>query len=151
MNLQKVVIMRWAVLTVTICLAFPCVARVYQWTDPETGTAYMSGTPPAWYRTREGGPRVLVYDEGELVDDTEWQASREREKSLRQKALKELEERKLAEEQRRQEEAAKAAQKGVQEEVDVTEEEPDVAKLRDLVRFYLLTEKGAAKVKSEVP
>ncbi len=51
-------------------LTAPAVARMYQWTQPETGTVQMSGHPPAWYRAAAGGPRVLVFDNGELVDDT---------------------------------------------------------------------------------
>ncbi len=45
-------------------------ARMYQWVEPDTGTTQLSGKPPAWYRSEAGGPRVLVFDKGRLVDDT---------------------------------------------------------------------------------
>ena len=38
--------------------------------DPNSGNVQLSGSPPAWYRGVHGGPRVLVFEGGELVDDT---------------------------------------------------------------------------------
>ncbi len=143
--------MRWMVLVVAFWIAFPSFARMYHWTDPDTGTSYMSGVPPAWYRTVDGGPRVLVYEKGKLMDDTEWQATKERGKVLREKALKEAEERKLAEEQLRQEAQQAALEREAKEQVDVESDEmaePDKAKLQELVRkglHLLLTGAGAEK------
>ncbi|MGQ0594638.1 MAG: hypothetical protein ACT4QB_18985 [Gammaproteobacteria bacterium] len=48
----------------------PVSARMYQWVDAGTGTTQMSGRPPAWYRGSQAGPRVLVFDDGRLIDDT---------------------------------------------------------------------------------
>ncbi len=45
-------------------------ARMYQWLNPETGNTQLSGKPPTWYRSQVGGPRVFVYDNGQLVDDS---------------------------------------------------------------------------------
>ena len=45
-------------------------ARMYQWIDPTSGNVQLAGTPPAWYRSDRTGPRVFVFDDGELVDDT---------------------------------------------------------------------------------
>jgi len=45
-------------------------AQMYQWVDPESGTTQLSGKPPAWYRSAEGGPRVFVFNRGKVVDDT---------------------------------------------------------------------------------
>lgn len=45
-------------------------ARMYQWSHPSSGTVQLSGAPPAWYRSTIKGPRVLVFDNGQLVDDT---------------------------------------------------------------------------------
>jgi len=62
-------------------------ARMYQWTDPDTGTTQLSGKPPSWYRDGEGGPRVLVFDNGRLVDDTGISLSAPETERLRQQAL----------------------------------------------------------------
>ena len=43
---------------------------MYEWQNPATGTVELSGKPPAWYRGNLGGPRVRVFDDGVLVDDT---------------------------------------------------------------------------------
>jgi hypothetical protein len=45
-------------------------ARMYQWVSPETGSIQLSGAPPAWYRSGGDGPRVFVFENGRLVDDT---------------------------------------------------------------------------------
>jgi len=38
--------------------------------SPTTGSVQLSGTPPAWYRSDVAGPRVQVFESGNLVDDT---------------------------------------------------------------------------------
>ena len=43
---------------------------MYQWVNPTTGNSQMSGKAPAWYRSETGGPRVLVFEKNQLVDDT---------------------------------------------------------------------------------
>lgn len=45
-------------------------ASMYQWMEPDTGTAQLSGIPPPWYRGTAPGPRVQVFENAELVDDT---------------------------------------------------------------------------------
>ena len=67
-------------------------AQMYQWADPETGTTQLSGKPPAWYRSSEGGPRVFVFRRGKIVDDTGIEVSDEQRMSLRTKAFIDAEE-----------------------------------------------------------
>jgi hypothetical protein len=59
---------------VSICLCClsiaPAAARMYQWQNPATGTTQLSGTPPAWYRGADHGPRVFVFENNQLIDDT---------------------------------------------------------------------------------
>ena len=63
--------MRRIVVFVCLCLAMaPLSARMYQWRNPATGTTQLSGTPPAWYRSADPGPRVYVFDNNQLIDDT---------------------------------------------------------------------------------
>ena len=69
-------------------------ARMYQWNNPQTGPVQLSGTPPTWYRGSVGGPRVLVYESGVLVDDTSLKVSEERAFDLREAAFDEAERRK---------------------------------------------------------
>jgi hypothetical protein len=58
------------ILTGVVIVPGPVFARLYQWVDPGTGTTHWSGRPPAWYRGSQHGPRVLVFDDGRLIDDT---------------------------------------------------------------------------------
>ncbi len=62
-------------------------ARMYQWTEPGTGTTQLSGKPPAWYRSIAGGARVFVFDKGRLIDDTAVQVSDEVRQHMRQQAF----------------------------------------------------------------
>jgi len=61
-------------------------ARMYQWVDPENGTTQLSGKPPTWYRSGSG-PRVFVFDNGEIVDDTGVTVSDSERNRLRQQAF----------------------------------------------------------------
>lgn len=67
---------------------------MYQWVNPGTGRTQMSGTPPAWYRAAPAGtpgkrtPRVLVFENGQLIDDTAIAVSEERRIQLRQQAFR---------------------------------------------------------------
>lgn len=61
--------MRSTLLVLCLLAALPAAARMYQWTNPATGTVQLSGSPPPWYRGGHG-PRVLVFDHGTLIDDT---------------------------------------------------------------------------------
>ena len=67
-------------------------ARMYQWQDPQSRSMQLSGVPPAWYRSPEGGPRVRVYEGGRLVDDTYIQLSDEQSATMRELAFKALQE-----------------------------------------------------------
>ena len=47
----------------------------------------LSGSPPAWYRSTSPGPRVYVFDNGRLIDDTAVTVSHEQRMVLRANAL----------------------------------------------------------------
>ena len=89
-------------------------ARMYQWTDPDNGTTQLSGKPPVWYRSGKGGPRVFVFENGKLIDDTGEKVSDTERESLRQQAMlqaegdKDAAKKKLIEAQRLQAELAPA-------------------------------------------
>lgn len=79
--------MRIPSLLLLLSLAWPAAGRMYQWVDPDTDTPQLSGKPPPWYRSREGGPRVVVYDKDRLIDDTNVVVSDADREQLRQDAL----------------------------------------------------------------
>ena len=68
-------------------LAAPAQARMYQWIDPDTGTTQLSGKPPAWYRSGAEGPRVFVFENGRVIDDTGIALPEGETERLRQEAL----------------------------------------------------------------
>lgn len=72
-------------------------ARMYQWMSPSTGSLQMSGEPPPWYRSQGDGPRVYVFEDGFLVDDTAIDVSDARKRALRRNAFAELSERRTLE------------------------------------------------------
>ena len=76
---------------VSICVALlstaPAAARMYQWQNAATGTTQLSGTPPAWYRSSARGPRVYVFENNQLVDDTGIVVSAEQRDALRAQAF----------------------------------------------------------------
>jgi hypothetical protein len=85
-------------------------ARMYQWVDPDTSTTQLSGKPPYWYRNGELGPRVIVFDNGKVIDDTGIDVSVDENERLRQQALIIVEHDRLsALEKLRQSEIQKAA------------------------------------------
>jgi len=93
-------------------------AEMYQWADPETGTTQLSGKPPAWYRSVEGGPRVFVFNRGKIVDDTGIKISDEQRISLRTQAFIRAEEDRTAAQQKASETAKlKAAMKNSDQEI----------------------------------
>ena len=67
-------------------------ARMYQWIEPDSGTTQLSGKPPAWYRSEEGGPRVFVFEAGRVIDDTTIKVSDRERELLRQRAFIKVEE-----------------------------------------------------------
>jgi hypothetical protein len=62
-------------------------ARMYQWLDPATGTTQFSGKPPSWYRSGADGPRVFVFDNGQLIDDTAIEVTDNQREALRLDAI----------------------------------------------------------------
>lgn len=82
--------MRSALLTVMLLFSSAPIADeapLYQWQDPESGRTQMSGRAPGWYRGLQEGPRVLVFRDGVLVDDTAVAVSDELRAQLRAEAL----------------------------------------------------------------
>ena len=104
-----------------VLIAGDAQARMYQWRTAATNAAQLSGTPPAWYRSEYGGPRVRVFDSGNLVDDTAIELPSDQRKELRDEAFRESEQRqraaalkrleRLASQQRRRREAQERAEK----------------------------------------
>ncbi len=64
------IVIRALYATLLLLVATTAWARMYQWVDPRSGTVQLSGSPPAWYRGTQAGPRVFVFENGRLVDDT---------------------------------------------------------------------------------
>lgn len=62
-------------------------ARMYQWQQPKSGNIQLSGHAPAWYRSVNLGPRVLVFENGKLVDDTAVAVGEAHRLKLREAAL----------------------------------------------------------------
>ena len=62
-------------------------ARMYQWEQPQSGRIQLSGHAPAWYRSAHAGPRVLVFDNGKLIDDTSVNVGEVQRQWLREQAL----------------------------------------------------------------
>jgi hypothetical protein len=90
---------KFALLTLTAVLGMAgtiAEARMYQWVSPQSGYTQFSGKPPAWYRSAGGGPRVQVFENGKLIDDTIRPVSRSVRESLRARAFQETEETKLS-------------------------------------------------------
>ncbi len=79
--------MRIKVLLLLILITLSAEARMYQWVEPGVETTQLSGKPPHWYRSAEGGPRVFVFDNGRLIDDTNVKVSDEVRQSMRQEAF----------------------------------------------------------------
>jgi Arc/MetJ family transcription regulator len=77
-------------LVVTFALGVSAHARMYQWVDSESGNVRLSGEPPSWYRSLQGGPRVLVFEEGRLIDDTAISLPPEQRKAYREAAFLEV-------------------------------------------------------------
>lgn len=99
--------MRLIVLSLLLTLPLLASARMYQWVNPASGRIELSGTPPAWYRTESGGPRVQVFENGQMVDDTAIALSASQSEKLREAAFEEFELRRQAERVKRLEKAAR--------------------------------------------
>ncbi len=81
--------MRTIVMTLMLFTILTAVAetRMYQWTSPDSGNVQLSGTPPAWYRSLNPGPRVLVFEHGDLIDDTAVEVADAERTALRERAF----------------------------------------------------------------
>jgi hypothetical protein len=79
--------LRWLALVICMLQIMPAMARMYQWNDPVTGTTQLSGSPPAWYRSGEDGPRVYVFERGRVIDDTGIPVTEDRRVYLRSQAI----------------------------------------------------------------
>lgn len=64
---------------------------MYQWQSPQSGRVQLSGSVPSWYRANERGPRVLVFENGQLIDDTALPVSEMKRLELRESAFSESE------------------------------------------------------------
>ncbi len=97
-------------------LATPAHARMYQWVDAGSGNVRLSGEPPPWYRSGERGPRVLVFEDGRLVDDTAINLPPEQRKAYREAAFLEID-------LRREQDAVKKLERAALREARRREEE----------------------------
>lgn len=80
-------ILKFGVLFLLLCCSTQAAARMYQWVDPSTGITQLSGKPPPWYRSGVGGPRVFVFEQGRIIDDTGIKVPATDRELLRQQAL----------------------------------------------------------------
>jgi hypothetical protein len=116
--------MRWLLIVFAFVLASPTeAARMYQWLDANSGNPELSGTPPPWYRGPAGGPRVQVFENGSLVDDTAIRLSPSQSEELREAAFEAFERQRETEAVKRLERAARreAAHKEQRERTTVAE------------------------------
>ena len=76
---------------ITICLIASTIlsahARMYQWIDPDSKVTRFSGKPPVWYRSTDGGPRVFVFENNRIIDDTHISVTDVERDRLRQEAF----------------------------------------------------------------
>lgn len=79
--------MRIFLILVLSTSSFLIEARMYQWVEPGVETTQLSGKPPAWYRSSNAGPRIFVFENGRLIDDTAVEVSDEVRQRLRQEAF----------------------------------------------------------------
>ena len=81
--------MKYGLIALTVALLFACQAhaRMYQWHNPTTGSVQLSGSAPAWYRSGAPGPRIFVFENGRLVDDTGVALSQPQREQLRAAAF----------------------------------------------------------------
>lgn len=85
------------VLLCSLLVVTPASARMYEWVNPASGRVQLSGTPPTWYRSVTAGPRVRVFDDGALVDDTSIELSAGENGALREFAMAKAAERRQLE------------------------------------------------------
>lgn len=79
--------MRISFILILFISSFVVEARMYQWVEPGVETTQLSGKPPAWYRSANGGPRIFVFEKGRLIDDTGIEVSEEVRQRMREEAF----------------------------------------------------------------
>lgn len=84
--------MRTLLLLLTLLLAAPVQARMYQWVSPQSGITQLSGTPPPWYRSGTPGPRVFVFEDGRIIDDTAIKVTPAERERLHEQAFRQADE-----------------------------------------------------------
>ena len=84
---DSIIVLRNTIIIMLIIFMQPVGARMYQWVDPVSGTTQLSGTPPTWYRSGQDAPRVFVFEQGQLVDDTGMTVGEGQRRQLRREAL----------------------------------------------------------------
>jgi len=85
--MKNVTLLIRIIFPILIAVSLNANARMYQWLDSETGSTQLSGKPPVWYRSANGGPRVFVFDNGHLIDDTSVNVSEEIRQRMREEAF----------------------------------------------------------------
>ena len=110
-GIRKLALMTMVGATCAALISAGAQARMYQWKSAATGAAQLAGEPPAWYRSDRGGPRVRVFDSGNLVDDTAIKLPRNQSDELRTEAFRESEQRQRADALKRLERLARQQQR----------------------------------------
>ncbi len=131
--------MRIILVLLFLITAISVEARMYQWTEPGVETTQLSGKPPAWYRSTAGGPRVFVFDNGRLIDDTAVNVSDEVRQRMREEAFILVEEDK----QKAQEKIAKAEKtrkKQIKDKPETNKETTREEKVQQESTIELITE-----------
>jgi len=103
-------------------------ARMYQWVNPWSRSPQLSGTPPSWYRSAEGGPRVQVFENGNLVDDTAIPLPRAQAQELRDAAFHEFEQRQREESLRQLERAAQKERRRQEEQERLARQQQEASR-----------------------
>lgn len=118
--------MKWLVAFCLALLACQVDARMYQWVSPQSHATQLSGKPPPWYRGPHGGPRVIVFENGQVIDDTAIEVSQEHRESLRGVAFGLLAEELVEKQEKRAELATKLKEMAESDYLDelLQEEEP---------------------------
>lgn len=110
-GIRKLALMAMVGTTCAALISAGAQARMYQWKSAATGAPQLAGEPPAWYRSDRGGPRVRVFDSGNLVDDTAIKLPRVQAEELRAEAFRESEQRQRADALKRLERLARQQQR----------------------------------------
>ena len=121
----------------------PAQARMYQWQDPDTGTTQLSGKPPSWYRSGRIGPRVFVFENGRIIDDTDVVLSDEHRELMRQRAYLQAEEDLIAAKQTAMEASREKTGSGKEENYGIEEGMPEVTDVDEQEPAELASAEGA--------